>query len=96
MQYTVDRFECISGLAVCLFELVYHAAAFAQAARSKRVTTLLQARCIICLVTSTPAVALVALLTIDDMELSRYILLNILRVGNALCISAASVCTTPA
>lgn len=95
MQYRVNDLQTFSGLSVCLAGLVYHAAVFAKAAQRRDVTTLLKARCIIYLVTSTPAVALLALLTNDDAEMSNYILLNILRLGNALCTSAASVSTAP-
>ena len=93
MQYIVNDLQTISGLFVCLVGLLYHAAAFAKATQRKDVTTLLKARCIIYLVTSTPAVALLVLFTKDDAELSKCILLNILQVGNALCTSAAPVST---
>lgn len=95
MQYIVNDLQKVSGLFVCLVGLLYHAAAFAKATQRKDVTTLLKARCIIYLVTSTPAVALLVLFTKDDAELSKYILLNILQVGNALCTSAAPVSTCP-
>ncbi|OAA56929.1 hypothetical protein LEL_10948 [Akanthomyces lecanii RCEF 1005] len=90
MQCIVDKLQTISGLAVCLAGLVYHGAVFAKAAQRGDVTTLHRARCIVYLVTSTPAVALLVLIIIDDTELSTYIVLNILRIGNALCTSAAS------
>ncbi|KAK8142363.1 hypothetical protein G3M48_008887 [Beauveria asiatica] len=90
MQYRVNNLQKGSDISVCLVGLVCHAAAFAKAAQRGDVTTLLKARCIIYLVTSTPAVALLVLFTKDDAELSNYILLNILQVGNGLCTSAAS------